>query len=169
MTPERAKQIGDFLVATMEMEVPQTAGVLGAVPTDKLDYRPDPLSKTALGLVRHITIEDEWFLNSIAEGAFTKQADESDACGIMKPVDAVREYNQRIPGALKRVSALSGEQLVGELDFFGFMKMPAVQFMSLALRHSVHHRGQLSAYLRAMGSKVPRIYGPSADMPVAVS
>jgi uncharacterized damage-inducible protein DinB len=33
----------------------------------------------------------------------------------------------------------------------------------MMLRHSAHHRGQLSAYLRAMGGKVPSIYGPSAD------
>jgi uncharacterized damage-inducible protein DinB len=52
------------------------------------------------------------------------------------------------------------------VDMFG-MQMPALQFLSLALRHSVHHRGQLSAYLRSAGSKVPAIYGPSADTPMA--
>ena len=46
---------------------------------------------------------------------------------------------------------------------FGVMQMPAVNFVSLCVKHSVHHRGQLSAYLRAMGGKVPGIYGPSAD------
>jgi uncharacterized damage-inducible protein DinB len=45
----------------------------------------------------------------------------------------------------------------------GYWQLPAVQFLSLAVKHSVHHRGQLSAYLRAMGGKVPGIYGPSAD------
>ena len=43
------------------------------------------------------------------------------------------------------------------------MKMPAVTFLSLNVRHSVHHRGQLSSYLRPMGAKVPGIYGPSGD------
>jgi uncharacterized damage-inducible protein DinB len=46
------------------------------------------------------------------------------------------------------------------------LKMPAVEFLSLTLRHSAHHRGQLSAYLRAMGGKVPPIYGPTADTPL---
>jgi uncharacterized damage-inducible protein DinB len=40
---------------------------------------------------------------------------------------------------------------------------PGVDYLSLSLRHSVHHRGQLSAYLRPMGAKVPGIYGPSGD------
>jgi uncharacterized damage-inducible protein DinB len=49
------------------------------------------------------------------------------------------------------------------LDFFGNFKMTRAQFIGFANNHSVHHRGQLAAYLRAMGSKVPNIYGPSAD------
>jgi uncharacterized damage-inducible protein DinB len=46
---------------------------------------------------------------------------------------------------------------------FGLFQFPAVNFLALALKHSVHHRGQLSAYLRAMGGTVPGIYGPTAD------
>jgi len=43
------------------------------------------------------------------------------------------------------------------------VQMPLVNFLSMASKHSVHHRGQLSTYLRPMGGKVPGIYGPSAD------
>ena len=46
---------------------------------------------------------------------------------------------------------------------FGVMQMPAVVFLQLAIKHEVHRRSQLSAYLRAMGGKVPEIYGPSGD------
>ena len=49
------------------------------------------------------------------------------------------------------------------IELFGVYKMPAVAYLSMALRHSIHHRGQLSSYARAMGGKVPAIYGPSAD------
>lgn len=44
--------------------------------------------------------------------------------------------------------------------------MPAASFPGMANNHGVHHRGQLAAYLRAMGSKVPAIYGGSADEPM---
>jgi uncharacterized damage-inducible protein DinB len=168
MTPDRAKTVCDFLVSTMELEVPITVAVFAAVPEHRLDYAPDPKSKTALQLLRHLTLEDEWFLKSIADGNFGQMPDESAACGIMTPEDAVTEYNRRIPAALKRLAALDGDTLAKEMDFFGFMKMPAAGFMGLTLRHSIHHRGQLSAYLRAMGAKVPGIYGPSADSMVAV-
>jgi uncharacterized damage-inducible protein DinB len=56
---------------------------------------------------------------------------------------------------------------VREVDLFGMIQLPAIQFLSLVLRHSGRHRGQLSAYLRAMGGQVPAIHGPSADTATA--
>jgi uncharacterized damage-inducible protein DinB len=58
---------------------------------------------------------------------------------------------------------MSGEQLCGKIDFLGMWQMPGIVYLSLIIKHSVHHRGQLSTYLRPMGGKVPGIYGPSAD------
>ena len=43
------------------------------------------------------------------------------------------------------------------------IQAPGVNFLAMTVKHSVHHRGQLSTYLRAMGGQVPGIYGPSAD------
>jgi uncharacterized damage-inducible protein DinB len=163
MNAQDAQVVSEFLLATLESEIPITVGVFRAVPVDRLDYRPDAMSKSALGLLRHITLEDEWILNAVADGAFTPPPDDSDACGVMTPEDAVARYKARIPAAIARVRALSGEALLKEVDLMGAFQMPAVQFLSMTVRHSAHHRGQLSAYLRAMGGKVPSIYGPSAD------
>ncbi len=163
MGPQEAKTIAEFLAADFAQEMQATLGVLGAVPQDRLDYQPDAKAKTGLGLVRHITLEDEWILNSIANGQFGTPPDDSDACGIMTPADAVARYQERMPQALDRVRALSGEQLLKVIDLMGMIQMPAVNFLSLCAKHSVHHRGQLSTYLRPMGGKVPGIYGPSAD------
>jgi len=57
MRSEEAKTVADFLLSTLEGEIPITTSVFGAVPGDKLDYRPDNVSKTALGLLRHVTLE----------------------------------------------------------------------------------------------------------------
>ena len=163
MSPQEAKVVADFLIADFENEMQTTQRVLGAVPDDHLDYQPDSKSKTGLGLVRHITLEDEWMFNCIANGEFVPPPDDSDACGIMTPADAVARYQEKVPAALERVRAMSGEQLVGIIDLFGMMQAPALGFVAMCVKHSVHHRGQLSSYLRAMGGKVPSIYGPSAD------
>ncbi len=165
MDSRAAKTIADFLIADFENEMQTTERVLMAVPTDRLDYRPDAKSKTGLGLVRHIALEDAWLLNSIADGAFTPPPDDSDACGIMNPTDAVAHYRQVMPAALNRVRGLSGEQLTKELDLLGLMQTSALNLLAMGVKHSVHHRGQLSSYLRPMGGAVPGIYGPSADTP----
>jgi uncharacterized damage-inducible protein DinB len=169
MRPDEAKTIATFLLGNLEYEIGTTAGVLAAVPATNLAYRPDSVGKTALALVRHITLEDEWFLNSVADGQFTPPPDDSDACGLMTPADAAAAYKARVPAAAARVASLNGEQLLREIDMFGFLKMPAVAFLSLMLRHSAHHRGQLSAYLRAMGGTMPSIYGPTAETSTAAA
>jgi uncharacterized damage-inducible protein DinB len=166
VNPSETKTIADFLTADFENEMQATLRVIEAVPTGHLGYRPDAKSKTSLGLIRHITLEDEWLLTSIANGAFAPPPDDSDACGIMTPADASARYKQTIPVALNKVRALSGEKLTAVLDVLGMFQAPAIHLLAMTVKHSVHHRGQLSTYLRPMGGQVPGIYGPSADTSV---
>lgn len=163
MDSKEAKTVADFLIADFKNEIQATLRVFEAVPPSHLDYQPDPKAKTALGIIRHITLEDEWLLNSVANGEFTPPPDGSDACGIMNPTDAVARYKEKVPAALDRVRALPGEKLANVMDLLGLIQMPAINFLAMALKHSVHHRGQLSTYLRPMGGKNPSIYGPTAD------
>ena len=163
MDSKEAKTVAQFLINDFENEIPTTLRVMQAVPSDRLDYRPDGKSKTGLGLLRHLALEDAWLLNCIVDGVFTQPPDDSDACGIMSAADAAAVYKDNVALALKRVRGMSGEQLTKVIDLFGMVQAPGVNFLAMAGKHSVHHRGQLSTYLRAMGGKVPGIYGPSAD------
>jgi uncharacterized damage-inducible protein DinB len=139
--------------------------VLAAVKDANRDYKPDPKSRSAWQLATHIATADVWFIESIITGSFlfdpeaAKQAEAQ-----FKTVNDIVEYYRKVlPEKLKAVRALPAEKLTENLDFFGFMKMPRANFVLFANNHSIHHRGQLAAYLRALGSKVPDIYGPSAD------
>jgi uncharacterized damage-inducible protein DinB len=163
MEPKEAKAVAEFLISDFGNEVQTTLRIIQAVPKDRLDYRPDTKSKNALGLVRHIALEDAWLLNCIADGVFTPPPDDSDACGIMNPADAAARYKEKVPAALDRVRAMSGEKLTKVIDLLGMIQAPGINFLAMAAKHSVHHRGQLSTYLRPMGGKVPGIYGSSAD------
>ena len=167
MNTTEAKIIADYLLGNFEFEIQTTVRVLAAVPNENLGYQPDSLAKSGIGLVRHIVLEDEWLLNSIADGQFNPPPDDSDACGIMSPADAVARYQAKLPASLARVRAMSPEQLTRVIDLFGVIQLPAVDFIALALKHSVHHRGQLSSYIRPMGGQVPGIYGPSANTATA--
>jgi uncharacterized damage-inducible protein DinB len=160
MNPEQAKGISLFLIAALEQEFATTRKIIAAVPADKSDYRPHPTSKSALELANHIPTSEVWFLNGIASGNFPMDEGPS----FNTPAEALAYYDREFPAALAKVKALSGEQLAAVIDFFG-MKFPNVVYLNFCQVHSIHHRGQLSAYLRPMGAKVPSIYGGSADEP----
>jgi uncharacterized damage-inducible protein DinB len=62
-----------------------------------------------------------------------------------------------------KVAQLSSEELAKVIDFRGLFQMPAISFLQFAISHTIHHRGQLSMYLRPMGARVASIYGESYD------
>ena len=165
MTPENAKAAADMLATVWEGEYPATCQVLAAVKDDSRNYKPDPKSRTAWELATHLATADIWFIDSIVNGAFEWNPDAAkQAESQFKNANDVAEfYKKTFPEKLKLLRALPAERLTPALSFFGVMTMPTVQYIGFANNHSVHHRGQLAAYLRAMGSKVPNIYGPSAD------
>jgi len=165
MTSEQAKAAADMLTTLWEGEFPATCQVLAAVNNDNRTYKPDAKSRTAWELATHLATADIWFIDSILKGAFEWNADAAkQAESQFKSVnDIVEFYKKTFPEKLKQLKALPPEKLTPTVSFFGLITWPNVQFIGFANNHSIHHRGQLAAYLRAMGSKVPNIYGPSAD------
>jgi uncharacterized damage-inducible protein DinB len=165
MTPDQGKAAADMLATVWEGEFPATCAVIAAVKDDNRSYKPDPKSRTAWELATHLATADVWFVDSITKGAFEWNPDAAkQAESQFESVnDIVAFYKKTFPEKLAALRALPAEKSTEMLDFFGMMKMSRAQFIGFANNHSIHHRGQLAAYLRAMGSKVPNIYGPSAD------
>jgi uncharacterized damage-inducible protein DinB len=167
MTADHAKAIAEYFASIFDKEGANTVKVLRAVPDDRRDYRPDEKSRTAWELAKHVATADIWFLDSICDGAFVfdPEGEQRMAAGMSTIGDVVEFYKREFPKRIERLRSLSGEQLAQDIDFFGRSKQPAVSFLGIANNHGIHHRGQLAAYLRAMGSTVPAIYGGSADEP----
>ena len=165
MNTEQAKAAADAMAMLWEGEFPATAQVLAAVKDDARDYKPDPKSRTAWELATHLATADIWFIDSIIAGKFEFDPVEAKEFeGQFKRINELVDfYKKTFPEKLAALRRLPDEQLAEKVDFFGMMQMPRAQWIGFANNHSVHHRGQLAAYLRAMGSKVPNIYGPSAD------
>ncbi len=165
-TPEKAQVLLGSELSSIKAEWPVTRSVIAAIPPDKSDYTPDPVTRSAIELAWHIVMAENRFLGAVADGAFdlTPRPRPDD---VRTPADVTAWYEERLPRLVERLSALPADQLAKPIDFRGILRFPAVVFLRIGLNHTVHHRGQLSMYLRPMGASVPSIYGESYDVRTA--
>lgn len=165
MNPEQAKFLVEHYAGLMGREHATTLKVLAAVKDDTRDYKPDAKSRSAWDIATHIATSDVWFLDSIINGKFDmdEEAGAAQMSQFKTVADVVAFYEKTFPAKLEALKQMSESDMTRNVPFFGVMEMPAVGYLALANNHGIHHRGQLSAYLRALGSKVPGIYGPSGD------
>jgi uncharacterized damage-inducible protein DinB len=162
-TPEQAHfLLHNVFLATMKTESRTTKRILEAVPADKAAYQPDPYAKSAIELVRHIAVAENSFVEAPINGVFSPGAVKIPD-GVTAPAEVAAWYEQTYGKNFDALIKLTGEQLAKVIDFRGLFQQPAVLFLLFGLNHTIHHRGQLSTYLRPMGRKVPAIYGESYD------
>jgi uncharacterized damage-inducible protein DinB len=163
LTPELAEfWLQDLLLGTLKNESRTTKKILDAVPAERADYRPDPFARTAMELVRHIAVAEMRFLETTINAQFPTVATGLPD-NVTTPADVAAWYSENFARNFERLTQLKGDHLVKITDFRGVFKLPAVAFVQVGMNHSIHHRGQLSSYLRCMGAKVPSIYGESFD------
>jgi uncharacterized damage-inducible protein DinB len=162
MNPEQAHAFLGFFLQNMEMEHPATRKVIAAVPDATKSYKPDDKAKNGHELAWHLATAEVWFMDGIINGGFDMESNPALPATIG---EIVTWYDTNYKDRVAKLKTLSGEKLAAPIPFFGMTPMPAVMYLSFLTHHSAHHRGQLSCYLRPMGSKVPSIYGGSADEP----
>jgi len=152
----------DFFFQKWDREAPKFDSVMDALPPDRLDYRPHPKSRSAAEMVTHLAREQEMLVGMIDTGRIDYKDSRAEDFGEMR--------------ALWKKSTVELRNRLKELDDAGWNR--PVQFFAGGnqinetttdemlwgfLLDMIHHRGQLSTYIRPMGGKVPSIYGPSAD------
>jgi uncharacterized damage-inducible protein DinB len=136
-----------------------THKVLSRIPEGS-DYRPDPKSRTAHEIAWQIVCEEQMLIDALESGK--AEWNPPPLPKTMKEVvDAYETQRARMP---ERFDRLPDSKWNGNLEFFG-SERPASPMAWSFLFDIVHHRGQISTYLRPMGSTVPQIYGPSGDEP----
>ena len=140
-------------------EAKTTSKVLSRIPEGS-DYRPDPKSRTAREIAWQIVNEEKMLIDALETG--TAEWAPPAAPSTMKELCAV--YDEQSADIVRRLEALPAVRWNGTLAFFG-SERPASPMAWGFLFDIVHHRGQITTYLRPMGSTVPQIYGPSADEP----
>ncbi len=160
MDADQAKFLAQVIGQQLQQEWMTTYKVINAIPEAKKDYRPDANSRTAWDLAQHLATGDVGFLHAINANDFGKFG---VACHATTIADLAAWYKHEFPKALEQMLALDGHHLSQIVEAWGVMKLPSVSYAMFCNNHMIHHRGQLAAYLRPMGAKVPSIYGGSFD------
>jgi DinB family protein len=162
----------DFFIRRWGMEYPASLDVMKALPSDRLDYRPHPASRSAGELVALlVSLESSCVeLCETGRGSYNSRLRFHPATGSATLAEMIAAYESHHHSLAEKLGQLDdatwnrpawltrGEQEIILRDSIGGL-------LWIALFDAVHHRGQLSTYIRPMGGKVPSIYGPSADAP----
>lgn len=164
VSAEIASFLRDSYLMSVGFEFATLNKVFDAFPEDKLfSYKPHDVSMSAAELFWHIAGVEQMFLWGVIHKEFRMTPPEdrpempTDAASLKAAINGMHD------DILPRLKPLDGEHLATKVDFMGMGAMPAVTYLEWDLNHLVHHRGQLTVYLRNIGAKVPAIYGMSAD------
>ena len=157
----------DGLLQELEAEAQTTRRVLEHVPGDKLDWRPHEKARTLGELAMHVAVVP----GAVAEfvtGPSPVQVPSFEDPRLQSVADLVPALEQRIAKANQVLSGMDDATISstfrlmhGDRELFSLPRVAMLR--SIMLNHWYHHRGQLTVYLRALGARVPSVYGPSAD------
>ena len=139
-----------------------TAAVIAAIPAGGADYRPHADSRSAFEIAWHIVSAEIKYLDAVAAGVFPHDL-KPVPNGVRTPADMLAWYTEHHVAAMQSLENVTGNDLLRVVDFYGIRSFPAIRLIQIILNHTIHHRGQLTTYLRPIGAKVPSIYGPSYD------
>jgi uncharacterized damage-inducible protein DinB len=153
----------EFLASLLEQEKDRFARVLAAVPAGKLDWRPQEKSRTAAELIGHLIGHDQDLVELAETGTINHR--------IQVPFDGLAEglklFAESRDAAVNAVKAATDAEWTSPGRFLVngnlVYELPRLQLAWILFLDAIHHRGQLSTYLRPMGGACPSIYGPSAD------
>ncbi len=152
----------EFYLERRKAELPVFLKVLKALPPDQMQYKPHERSPSAEQLAWTLTSELRSCLDVVKEHRAEWKTNPAP------PLPEMIALFEKWSGELvEGVAAMSDEAWNRTAKFYynGQMvsEQPAERFLWMIHFDAIHHRGQITTYLRPMGAKVPAIYGPSGD------
>jgi len=158
------KSAREFYAQCLESEVPIFVRVMKAIPQDQAHYKPHPRCTAAGDLAWLLATELRDACELIDRGEVNYAPKPSPGVG-----ESVAAYEKNAATLKSRLATLDDAKWESparlKMDGKVVWEAPLGDMLYGFLLDAVHHRGQLSSYLRPMGGKVPSIYGPSADDP----
>lgn len=165
--------IAESLLPEFDHETGTTRTLLEIVPEAQWSFKPHPKSMSLGDLALHLArILSLWGVTTLKESGFDVNPAAGDPQPEIKSVaDLLAVYDQAVQDVRAALAATSDEAMretwtlsQGGQTIFSLPRVAV--FRSFIMNHIIHHRGQLSVYLRLQDVPLPSIYGPSADTPV---
>ena len=150
------------LLKLFNKEYATTLKVMRAYPEDKLDFTPHERSQSAKRIMSTFVFEMFLMESYVFGEKLDRAAFQNYAPGDLKTL--IDDFEKQTSNVVAKLEKLSGEDMNKIIEFAG-AKIVADEFMLMMLFDQIHHRGQMSVYIRLAGGKVPSIYGPSGDDP----
>jgi uncharacterized damage-inducible protein DinB len=168
---EKTMSIGKLLAGELQHEAISTRKLLERVPQDKLAWKPHEKSMTLARLAQHVAEIPEWTKATILsdELDFAKTPYTPPEITSTKQITDI--FDKSFKESIEILEKTSDEEFMknwtlknGEQVYFTMPKAGVMR--GFVMSHLIHHRGQLSVYLRLLDVPIPSIYGPSADEPM---
>lgn len=162
--------VRDALLAELTQEMKVTRGALERLPDDELGWRPHERSWTLGELATHLATIPHWAVLAVEQDSFDVATEQGEGTreAASRTEEILRVFDTNTAAAktaLERIdearmgdpwSLKNGGEVV-------FTVPRGAVLRNMILNHAIHHRGQLTVYMRLLGVPVPAIYGPSAD------
>lgn len=169
MTTTPAAPLRTVALGDMDAELQSTRRALDAIPDESLGFRPHERSFTLGELATHLVTIPFWGVGILRDDTFDLATLPRDRNAAMASKAAILAKWDETAGVMRdALGGVSDEALLRTWTLKRgdqvVMSLPrAAALRSMVLSHMVHHRGQLTLYLRLAGAKVPGLYGPSSD------
>jgi len=157
--------VREFFVKCWKQEEPKFGKILRALPPARLSYRPHERSASAAELAWQLAEEQRVLNEMLDTGEVHWKMERTPHPATLDEIIAA--WDERTAALRQRIEALDDAKWDGKVTFLLDGKAAGTdtveQYLWGFLHDMIHHRGQLTTYIRPMGGKVPGIYGPSAD------
>jgi uncharacterized damage-inducible protein DinB len=155
-------QTKEDILNIFKVEFARTLKVMRAFPENKLDFTPHERSRTAKSIMSTFIFEMYLMRAYVLGENIDRSKFQTYSPDNLETL--IKDFEKESSEVISKVGGMPDENLKNEVEFAG-RKMSAGDFLQMMLFDQIHHRGQMSVYIRLAGGKVPSIYGPSADDP----
>ena len=168
MTPTAPTSVRQLALGDLEIELRETRRVLERVTTEKLDWKHHDKSRSFGNLSQHIAELPAFALMILNQDEIDFAKPHPRSAAIANREKLLATFDENAAKLTSALDAAGDERLLshfrmrrGENVFYDAPRVQALRRMGI--NHMVHHRGQLTVFLRELGIPVPGVYGPSAD------